>query len=51
MANYKVFSGEGKRDRVHHTGPEKALSVHCLAHNDRDCQQTVQHCVKLVPGS
>ena len=52
MANNKVYSEEGKRDPVHHTGAEKALSVRCqIAHNDRDRQRTVHLCVKLVPGS
>ena len=48
---HEAQTEEGKRDRVHHPGPDKILSVRCVAHNDRDRQQTVHNCVKLVPGT
>ena len=48
---HEAQTEEGKCDGVHHPGPDKILSVRRVAHNDRDRQQTVHYCVKLVPGT
>ena len=48
---HEAHTEEGKRGQVHHLGPHKVLSVRGVAHNNRDRQQTVHYCVKLVPGT